>query len=413
MKCAPVLLVVVRVPLVLLALACSGARADQWSVDGRLEAGSDYNDNYRLDNRPQSVSTASLGGSVGLERSNEDGQTRLAGTLSMFATRPTGLRDRADLSLDARHTLRAPHDTWSGALHMQRDSTLEQRLTASEIVIGTGERRTREASADWTHLLSERASARLGVSGSRTDYGREVAAAVNYRNAALSAGASYRVTEADSAGVQFARSQYRSASGDSRADTRSLTMSWQHAMSERNSASLSVGAYQTVSRSQHPVLVCPLPIDFCTGGVVSYIVAQRQGQARGAGAQFDASLERQLSPSNTLTFAASRQVSPSAAGSVSRNDALSLEIREAWSETLVATASASMSRSSFVGAVGAAQPRLRIFSGGLVKDLGPELSLQLSLRCTRSDDPSTGIGATAHAFGLLFRAQAPRRWSWL
>jgi hypothetical protein len=261
-------------------------------------------------------------------------------------------------------------------------------------------------------MLSERSSAKLALSGSATDFGGEVTGAVDYRNAALSAGASYRVTESDSAGLQLARSQYRAASLGTRSDSSSLSLSWQHAMTERSSAALSVGAYRTVSQSPHPVLVCPLPISFCSGGLVGYIVALRQGETIGSGTQFDASLDHQASPTTGLTFAASRQISPSGAGSVTRNDALSIGARSAWSETLSGTASASLSRSSFIDAAGAAQPRLRVLSLGLTKALGPDLSLDASLRHTRSDDPRSGLGATANAIALTLRIQRPRRFAW-
>lgn len=395
--------------LIGMAAAADAAHAELWSLDTRLESRAEVNDNYRLEPRASTVSVFALTGAVAAARQSERGQTRLAADLSLFETRPDqASQRRSESSVDVSHTETTPRDTLAGSVKFHRDSTLERRTTASEIGLGVGERRESSASASWSRLLSERTRLQLGLSAASTRFGREVTGAVDYRNASASGGMDYQLGEADRVGLQLSRSAYRTAGDLTRSNSTGWSLSWQHGWTERSSGSLSVGRYRTDSRAQQAVLVCPLPISFCDAGVVSPVVALRQGESQGSGAQFEMALRHELDTVTGVTLTASRQLSPSGAGAMSRNDALSLAAHTAWSDTLSASASAALSRSSFIDGAQRAEPRLRVLNLGVSKRLRPGLACDLNLRQTRSDDPRSGIGATANAVTVVLRLQDER-----
>jgi hypothetical protein len=147
--------VAIRVPCLLVALGTSAAaRAELWSLDGKLESRVEYNDNYRLEPRPSGVSTLSLAGGLGMARQTENTKTRLDADLSVLATRPDQQRNEANVLLDLSHSVSAPLDTLAGSFQFHRDSTLGPKTDAGDIGLGRGERRVAAVSASWSTIAT-------------------------------------------------------------------------------------------------------------------------------------------------------------------------------------------------------------------------------------------------------------------
>jgi len=370
----------------------------------------EVDDNYERSPSPgPAVTTLSVSAGFNAARESESSATRLAGNVGLFQPVSQGgrnIQNRVDLNLDFSQSRSYLLDTYTGALQFRRDSTAEA-TRASEVALGRGETETTSARLNWSRALSERSNTNLGLNSSSTRYGGGFVNAVNYRNGSLAGGISYRLTEIDSLGLQLSGSRYRTLTGSSRSRTNSASLNWQHAFSERSSGSLSVGRNRTTTRSSQDVLVCPLPIAFCTSGVVDPIVAQIEGVSTRSGGQYEASLNHQFDEVTSLAVSASNRVTPSGAGVVLREEALQASVRRSFSQTFSASAAVSASRGNYFGS-NAAEPRFREWSLGFSKALDPDLSLEGGFRSSRSDDVRANVHSTSNVVFLTLRLQGPK-----
>lgn len=355
------------------------------------------------------MTTLSVSAGVNAARENESSATRVVGSLGLFQPVSQGgrnIQNRVDLNLDFSQSLTYLLDTYSGALQFRRDSSAEA-TRASEVALGRGETDTASASLSWSRALSERSSTNLGLNSSSTRYGGGFVNAVDFRNGSLTGGMSYRLSEIDSVGLQLSGSQYRTLTGGTRSHTNSASLNWQHAFSERSSGSLSIGRNRTTTRSSQDVLVCPLPINFCTSGLVDTIVAQVGGESKRTGGQYEASLNHQFDEATSFAVSASNRVTPSGAGVVLREAALQVSARRSFSETFSASAAFSVSRGEYLGS-NTAEPRFREWSLGFSKALAPDLSVEGSLRSSRSGDVRANVHSTTNVVFLALRLQGPK-----
>jgi hypothetical protein len=229
--------------------------------------------------------------------------------------------------------------------------------------------------------------------------------AVDYRNATLSAIGQYRLSETDSLSASGGHTDYRALSGATRSASDDISIGASRVLSERTSASISIGANRTRTTAQTAVLACPLRASLCQAGIVPYIVVLQPGETSSHGLQYSASYQAQMDELTGLSFSIGRQQAPTGLGSVSRSDTLTTGASHAFSETLSASASFTRSRSTLQGVDGAPSPGLQTLGLSLTKALTPEISLFAGWTLSRADDPSTGVSARSNAVSVTLKYQ--------
>lgn len=395
-------------PLLWLAAGAS-ARAELSSLNGRLESRVEYDDNYRLEPAPGlGVKSLVLAGGLEAARRTDVTTTRLSVDLSARATSPALPSERSGAALDLSHTAKTALDEWNVGASYQRSTTYAQRDSAAEVALPPG-RRTRQGVAfGWSHAWRERFTTRLGADVGWTDFA-ESSTSVDYRNAVLTSSASYLWSELDTLGAQLNVSMYRADAGGNASDSTSGSLSWRRSWNESSALSLSAGAFHTRSDTTRPAVVCPLPVSFCQAGLVNYIVVLAAGSSASSGGQFSAAFSQRLSEREGLSIALSRQLAPSGLGAVGRDDAASLMLDQAWSDTLSTMAALSYLRSNFSSEGSASSsPRLLSASLGLSKTLSRDLALTAGWRFARSDGVASRAAASSHRLSLGLTLQWPK-----
>ena len=383
-------------------LAPASVRADLWSLDSTVETRFESNDNTSLSPiSAGTVNTLSLSTSLAAARRVENAATRLNVDLAALHPVGRGARDRVDGRLALSQSFNDPRNSVSLAATLAQDFNSD--LISADVTQGRGRRRTLGLSASWSHSLSERLSTSAQGSITRAGYGRELTQATDYRNASLSAGLSYLVSEVAGATAQASHSEYRSLSGSNRSSTDSIDAGLSRTFSERLSASFNLGAYRTITSALGARLACPLQVSFCEAGLVPFIVVVESVTSSRTGLQFSSSARYQVDEITALSFSASRQQSPSGAGAVVRSDALSLNANHSFSPTRSASMSYGQSRSSLQGATGSAQPGQKSLSLSLSQQLAPNLSLQTSYRHSAADNLAGGQRARSNSVNVALK----------
>jgi hypothetical protein len=369
------------------------ALADLWSFDSSVETRLEINDNVTLSQNPAgSVTTLALSSSSVAARRIENAATRLSVDLSLLDQRGPGSDDRVDgrLALAQTYTDALRTLALTGTLAQDFNSD----LIGADVTQARGRRRTAGLSGSWSHAVSERASLSAQFSASRTGYGQSATQASDFRDASVSGGAGYQLSEVSSATVQVRHSRYRALSGASQSITDSVDMGLSRSLFERASASASVGAYRTRSTNRLLGLACPLPLSFCESGLVSYVVVERDLTRSRRGAQFSASSSWRADEIGSLTFSVSSQQSPSGAGVV-RSDNLSVGATRPWSPTLNLALNYGHARSTQADGDADVSSGQRTLLLSLVRQLSPQLSLQAGYRRTLADRLAGGAGAAS------------------
>lgn len=393
-----------------LAVVGAPAAAQQWTMNSSAETRAEAFDNYRPDAAAETavVRALSLRLAGELSRSDESVSTRLAAEVVANAARPRLPGDRGAAVVQLEHTVTAPRDAWSASGSHRLDSTYGARLNASDAGLGFGARTTDALGAAWSHLLSERLSARVALAATAVSYSADVLGGVDYRNASLAPALNWRWSEIDSVGLQTAVSRYRTDTGSSASTSHSASLVWQRTLGEAQTVSLSAGAYRTRTDSTLRFLACPLPIGYCQAGLVNYVVATRTGRSSSTGTQFSASLSRRLGERSGVALAVSRQLSPSGAGAVTREDQLSVGADHALTPEISITVGAAWSRALFVAGDASAQPRVQNQSLAIEHRLSEGMSVVLDARRTRNSGSGDAASAATHRVGISLRFTGPR-----
>jgi len=354
------------------------------STSSRYES----NDNVALAHTsPGTMNTFSLSTSLAASRKTESAATVLNGVATALHQQGPAAQDRVDGQLGLTQSLGdALNDFTLGVLYLQDFNDL---VSSADVAVGRGRRRTRSLSGGWTRSLSERLSAHARLSTDRTGYGQQ-AGAVDFRNADVSLGLSYRLTQADALSLDAGRSDYRTQDGSNRSTTDQLNVGVSRALSERNSASLSLGSYRTKTEALSSRVFCPLVLPQFPGCAVPLQVVTEPSRSTGRGLQFNLSDTYQFNETTVFSFGAARKQAPSGAGAVVRSDTLTASASHSFSPTLSGVMNYAQSRSAYQGLVGSAQPSQKSFSLSLSRQLATDLSVQASYQYNRAQGGSVG-----------------------
>ena len=295
------------------ALSCESSRAELWTVDQRMESHVETNDNYSLTSNPGArVNTLSVTGAFSASRQSEASGTHVDASLTRYLLRGVTGRDHLEGDLDLSQSWSYDVDTFQIGANYQQDTTFNTVKNSAEVSLGRGQRRTRSVFGSWVHQFDERWSGTTQLTDSRVGYARALLA-VPYENTSGSASIQYRLDETLSFNGTADHSDYRALDGSNRASTDDFNLGLARALSETLSGSVSLGRYRTRSVAERPVLVCPLQVIYCQGGVVDYVVAQVAGRSIEQGLQYSTSAHWQIDESSALSFNASRAQTPMAA----------------------------------------------------------------------------------------------------
>jgi hypothetical protein len=384
------------------------ALAEQWVLDNSLTARHETNDNAALvHTSPGTMNTLSLSTAFTASRKTESSATRVNGAISSVTQWGPGERDRVDGQLGIAQTLSDPLNSFSLAYTSMQD--FNSAVDNADVTVSRGRRRSKTLSGSWSRMLSERVSANTQLTLNRTAYGQAVTAAVDYRNAALSAGLSYRLSEVGTLSLDAGHSEYRTEADTSRSTTNQIGLGWSSVWAERHNASVSLGIYRTKTAGLRARLVCPLAPAFCNAGFVQPVIATDRAYSTGQGLQFSVSERYQFNETTDFSFSAARQQAPSGAGLVVRNDSLRASASHSFSPTLTASLGFAQSRSTYIGLDSTlAQPVQQSFSVSMTKQLATDLSLQAGYQFNRADGAVPGQGARANSLSISLQYDWPR-----
>jgi hypothetical protein len=384
------------------------AHAQSWTIQRSLETSIETNDNYALSVAPAGrVDTLSVSGAFGAARLTESSGTRVDVNLAGFKVSGATGQDRIDGRLSLGQTLSAPLDSFTLGVNAGQDETLDTTRSSSDISLGRGRRRSAGGSASWAHSFTERLSASVQGSASRTVY-RQLAEATNFQTVGASGGLQYRLSETDSLSLNLGSSRYRTQDDRARSSTDDYSVGVSRALSESSSASFSIGGYRTVTTALQPVLACPLQFSLCAAGLVPFIVVQRAGESRRSGLQFSAAVRQRLGEVTDVGIQVSRQQAPSGAGVVVRSESASVNLGHAFAPGLDGSLGYAESRTVFEGEADSPQPRLQTFSASLSKALAPEVNLRAAYQFRRSSESNSGSAARSNAVTVALRVEWPR-----
>ncbi|MBC7956232.1 MAG: hypothetical protein H7Y33_10230 [Cytophagales bacterium] len=398
-----------RWPLLLtLGLVPQAARAEQWVLENSLSSRYESNDNAALAHTsPGTMNTLSLSTAFTASRKTERSATRVNGAVSSLTQWGPGERDRVDGQLGLAQTLSDPLNSFSLSFTSLQD--FNSTVDTADVTVSRGRRRSKTLTSAWSHVLTERMSANTQLTLNRTAYGQAVTAAVDYRNAALSGGLSYRWSEISTLSLDASRSEYRTEADTNRSTTDQIGLGWASVLAERHNVSLSLGVYRTKTAGLRGRLVCPLAPAFCDAGFVQPEVATERAYSTGQGLQFSLSERYQFNETTDFSFSAARQQTPSGAGVVVRNDSLRASANHSFSPTLTGSMGFAQTRSTYPGLEGAPAPAAQqSFSVSMTKQLAIDLSLHAGYQFNRADGARPGLGARANSVSLSLQYDWPR-----
>ena len=392
------------------------AQAQSFTWQGSAQARLEGNSNPGL--QPEAggmVVSRTVSAGLKTQRSSETAQTQGDAELILTPSeRDSGTAALGRLLL--RHRFSAPRDTWSGSLAYRRDRTLDGNATATDVAIGRSVRTVQDANLSWSHAFSERLSGEVDASHARTvlrNTGGSAGAGSDYAVSSASAGLRHAWRETTSLMATLGRSEQRplhagpaTALGQSRID--SLRLSVNEALSESASAGVSVARSATTRDFGLSRLVCPLPVQWCQGGIVRYVVATTPVRTRSQDLQYSVNASLRWDETTSASARLARSLSPGALG-VAREDVLSLSVNRSLSEYASAGLAFDLSRSlqasSGTGSAGDASSSLRSLSASGSYRLGEQLTLSMQLQSRHYQRPSPQVGATSTVFSISLQYQ--------
>ncbi|MEI7465355.1 MAG: hypothetical protein WCJ87_08420 [Burkholderiales bacterium] len=374
------------------------AHAESYSIESSSDVRVEANDNVSLQPRsPGTVKTLALSTTVGASRRAENSATLLGATVTALQQWGRGANDRIDGRIGVTQSFNDALNTVTASVQYAQD--FNNTVQNADVTVNPGERRTATASVGWGRPLTERLSANAQVSFSQTAYAQQTSAGVapanDFRNASASAGLSYALTEIDTVSVQVSHSDYRAAGGGNQSSTNEVSVSASRVLSNRSSASLQLGVYQTDSSSPRIRFACPAAPVLCQLGLVQLILIRDRVQSSGTGLSYGASYRYQLGETSSLSFSLGSQQSPSGAEGVVQNKSLSLSLGHSFSETMNGALSFAMSRSTSQSTVLNQRSQRKTVAVSLSRQLSRDFSLLSNYQWTEGN--SGGGSGTAHS----------------
>lgn len=404
------------------------AQAQSFTWQGAAQARLESNSNPTLQqDAGGTLVSRTVSGSLSAQRSTEAAVTQGEAELTLTPN-DRGSSTAALGRLSLRHRLSAPRDTWSGNLAYRRDRALDAAATATatstptaaDVAVGRTDRMVGEASLSWSHALSERLSSEFDVSHGRTEY-RAAAAGSDFALSSASAGLRHAWRETTSLAATLSATEQRplgASPSAPRARIDSLRFSVTEQVSEVGTAGVSVASSSTTRGYALTTLVCPLPVQFCQGGIVRYVLASTPVRTRNRDLQYSANANWRWDETTAMAARVARALTPGALG-VTREDVFSLSASRSFSETTSAGLAFDLSRSlqapgggdSTSIAVGASST-LRSLSVFASHRLGEQLTLSTQLQSRHYARPSPQVGATATVFSISLQYQGATVLGW-
>lgn len=389
--------------------ATSTACAESYSIESSSNVSVEANDNLNLQPHPAgTVRTLAVSTTVGASRRAENSATLLNATVTALQQWGRGGNDRIDGGIGVTQSFNDALNTVSASVQYSQD--FNNTVQNADVTVNPGQRRTTTVSANWGRALTERLSANTQVSASQTSYGQQTSAVVasnNFRNASVSAGLSYAVTEIDTVSVQTSHSDYRAVGGGNRSSTNEVSVSASHVLGERSSASLQLGVYQTDNSSPRIRFVCPTALLLCELGLVPLIQIRDQATTSGTGLSYGATYRYQFGETSSLSLSLGSQQSPSGAGGVVQNKSLSLNFGHSFSETLNGALSFALSRSTSQALVLSQRSQRKTVALSLSKQLSRDLSLQSNYQWTEGNNAGGTDTAQSNSIGVALKYDWP------
>lgn len=344
------------------------AAAAEWTAGGAATARTEWISNPGMAVPAQPArSRTSLGADVSLGARGELWDASASTGWSRWISGEENLED-TDANLSAQATRRFERSSAALAASFRRGSTQAGELTTTGILL------TRVQSDAWMlspsarHALTERLSINAGASYATTRYERSggTTGLVDTSTGTLSAGGSYALAPATSAGATLSYGETDTEPFTTRSDTRSVQLSLSHAFSERWSASAAYGPSWTRTEAAAAVPICPVPLFFCQVGLVPFTLFPITVMRETRGNLYNLSSAYQLGAYTALSALASRSSSASGAGFVTDTGTISATLRQALGEGLAASLGAAQTRAeSLGGLVADSRTRTRTLSATL------------------------------------------------
>ena len=417
-----------------LLLPCAGqAQSFTWQGGAQARLESNSNPGLQQDGGATLVSRT-VSGSLNAQANTEAAQTQ--GDAELILTpNERGSSTSALGRLSLRHQLSTPRDTWTGNFAYRRDRTLggaesssssstttttnntNTTASAADVSVGRTERTVGEANLSWSHAFSERLSSELDASHARTGY-RAAVVGNNYALSSVSAGLRHAWRETTSLSATLSHTEQRpqgASPATARARIDSLRLSVNEVVSETASAGVSIAQSTTTRDFTLFSPVCPLPVQFCQGGIVRYVLAATPVRTRGHDLQYSANASLRWDETTAAAARVARSLSPGALG-VTREDVLSLSVSRSFSEHSSAGLAFDLSRSlqaaGAAGTTGGASATLRSLTLTASHRLGEQLTLSTQLQQRHYQRPSPQVGATATVFSISLKYQGATVPSW-
>lgn len=383
------------------------ARADEWSLEPRLQWRLEANDNLAL--APQSTGASRWArmeaSATGLRRSEADA-TRLDVALSQQNDQGADHRNTSG-HVELSEQAQLERSTLDGLLSWAQDDTADERTNAAELLLARTSRQTRSARAGWSYRLDELTQFSLTASRADTRYGSEREGA-DYDNRQLGAGLSGRFDERWGWNLQASQSRYAQPALGVESLSNSLNGGLSVAPDEASTATASLGAYRTRTERSGFVLACPLEEVYCRAGIVPRVAVPVQQSQQGHGLQYDLAYERAADERTDWRVSAARALTTSASG-VTRNDTLEARLTRRWTPEMSTTWRATRSRDSAAAAGSEGpQPRLLALEASLQWAFSEHFTLSGSVLRREYTEPKGAVQAHSNAFSISLQYQGTR-----
>jgi len=340
--------------------------------------------------------------STEVQESRGEGELILApGGRAAAGSGASGTQALGRLSL--RHRLSEARNTWGGMVDFRRDRPLALAASAADVSIGGAERDVTEVGLNWSHALHERLSADVGASHSRTRLGSGAQGA-DYTVAVVTGALQAAWRETRSVSASLGRTQQRLQVSDGGARIDSLRLGWIETVSETASLSLSLARADTAQEFTVRSLVCPLPVQFCQGGLVRYVAVANAGRSRRHELTYSATGSLRWDERTALSARVSRSLAPNALG-VSREDLLAVSASGDWATGTRISLSLDQSISRQAQGATATTARLRSLTFTGTHQLDEQLSLvaQWQQRHFRRGDLQSSASASVFSISLQYQ----------
>jgi len=272
------------------------AHADEWRVDGRVNARTEINDNYYLLNGPHET-VYSLGVSPYVNFSSNTEARALSyyvGANGLHTTADQNGHNRVDFMTGAKYGFNGNVDTVSLNADVVRNTAFESELRPTGIVTVQGSSLDVSLSPSWSHNLGGRYATELDSSLDKVHYSG-VSNGINYSNYGVDAGGSYLLGERNRLYLLVGQTNYRADVGGVKSDTTNVKVTWKRELSEKESSNITVGGLRSNVTQPDPLNPLNITSRAVNGWLIdAHYVYQLDGQNN-----FQANVTRKAQPSGT------------------------------------------------------------------------------------------------------------------